>query len=352
LNSVYQIWSNQATRMLRFKSWASSFVPFILAMVLALVVNACTTGQNQDIKTLKVGITTWPGFDIALYAKSSGLFKKRGLDVEFVRFENQQDSARAVLRGALDAAFSSFWDVMQSDPGDDKPVVVMVTNISHGADGIVTQPTIGSIEDLRGKRVGAKLGTVNHLILLEALKLHNIKPEQVQIEDVSNEMATQMMQEGRLDGAVVWEPLLSDTAKKIKGSIPFTTKEVDSLVIDTLVSRSKVVSDKDKKAALTQFISAWFDVMHAVDTKSAEVFEQVGKQLGQSGSAFGSDYAGLTKGDIAMNQRMFQPQGRLREAAGLLPQLLRDDPRPGRIPRTDVEINAEPVTAAIGAWKP
>jgi NitT/TauT family transport system substrate-binding protein len=336
--------------MLRFKSWASSVVPFVLAMMVALVVNACTAGQSQDTQTLKVGITTWPGFDIALYAKESGLFKKHGLDVEFVRFENQQDSTRAVLRGSLDAAFSSFWDVMQSDPGNDKPVVVMVTNISHGADGIVTQPGIPSIEDLRGKRVGAKLGTVNHLILLEALKLHKIKPEQVQIEDVSNETATQMMQAGRLDGAVVWEPLLSDTAKKIKGNIPFTTKELDSLVIDTLVSRSKVVSDK--KAALTQFISAWFDVMHAVDTKSTEVFEQVGKQLGQSGRAFGSDYAGLKKGDIAMNQRMFQPQGRLKEAAGLLPQLLRDDPRPGRIPRTDVEINAEPVTAAIEAWKP
>jgi NitT/TauT family transport system substrate-binding protein len=336
--------------MFRLKSWFSSLVLFIMAMMLALVVNACVANQNQDLKTLKVGITTWPGFDIALYAKASGLFQKRGLDVEFVRFENQQDSTRAVLRGALDAAFVSLWDVMQSDSGNDKPVVVLVTNISHGADGIVTQPGIQSIEDLRGKRVGAKLGTVNHLILLEALRLHKIKPDQVQIEDVSNETAIQMMQEGRLDGAVVWEPLLSNTAKKIKGNFPFTTKEVDSLVIDLLVSRSKIVTEK--KTALTQFISAWFDVMHAVEIKPAEVFEQVGQQLGQSGQAFGQDYAGLKKGDIKMNQRMFSSQGHLKEATKLLPQLLREDPRPGRTPRTDVEINAEPVTAAIEAWQP
>jgi NitT/TauT family transport system substrate-binding protein len=58
----------------------------------------------------------------------------------------------------------------------------MVTNISHGADGIVAQPAIKSVANLRGKRVGAKLGTVNHLILLEALKLHQIKPEEVKIE--------------------------------------------------------------------------------------------------------------------------------------------------------------------------
>jgi len=336
--------------MRRLKSWTSSLVLFIIAMMFALVVNACVAGQNQGLNTLRVGITTWPGFDIFLYANEAGSFKERGLDVEFVRFENQQDSTRAVLRGSLDAAFTSLWDVMQSDPGNDKPVVLMVTNVSHGADGIITQPAIKSIEDLRGKRVGAKLGTVNHLILLEALRLHKIKPEQVQIEDVSNETSIQMMQAGRLDGAVLWEPLLSDTAQKLKGNIPFTTKEVDSLVIDILVSRSKVVSDK--KAALTHFISAWFDVMHAVGTKPSEVFEQVGKQLGQNGASFAKDYAGLTKGDIAMNQRMFQSQGRLKEAAKLLPQLLREDPRPGRITRTDVEINAELVTAAIEAWKP
>lgn len=46
---------------------------------------------------------------------------------------------------------------------------------------VVAQPAIKSVANLRGKRVGSKLGTVNHLILLEALKLHQIKPEEVKI---------------------------------------------------------------------------------------------------------------------------------------------------------------------------
>jgi NitT/TauT family transport system substrate-binding protein len=83
---------------------------------------------------------------------------------------------------------------------------------------------------------------VNHLILLEALKLHRIKPAEVTIEDVSNESAVELMAKGELDGAVIWEPLLSDTAKKTKGNIVYTTKEIDSLVIDTLVSRSTTVT--------------------------------------------------------------------------------------------------------------
>ena len=315
-----------------------------------LLANGCVARQNHELKTLRVGINDWPGYTIAFYAQAAGLFEKRGLEVKLVRFENLQDAARAAIRGSLDATFSTLWDIMQVDPGQDRPVLVMVTNNSYGSDGIVTQSGVQSVKDLRGKKVGAKLGTVNHLILLEALKLKQINPEEVQIEDVSNEIAAQRMKEGSLDGAVVWEPFLSDTAREISGNVPFTTKDVDSLVIDVLASSSSFVASH--KAELTQFILAWFDLMHAVETKPDEVFEVVGKQLGQSRESFASDYAGLKKGDIAMNQRMFEPQGRLQEAKEQIIQLLRQDSRHSRIIREDIEIDAEPVTAAIEEWKP
>ena len=171
----------------------------------------------------------------------------------------------------------------------------------------------------------------------------------MQIEDISNEAAVERMTKSNLDGAVIWEPLLSDTARNIKGNIVYTTKDVDSLVIDGLASSSSVVANK--KAELTQFILAWFDLMQAVETKPSEVFEVVAKQLGQSPESFASDYAGLKKGDIAMNQRMFEPQGRLTQATQQIIQWLREDQRHGRIIREDFEINAEPVNSAIEKWK-
>ncbi|XGV94557.1 MAG: ABC transporter substrate-binding protein [Leptolyngbya sp. BL-A-14] len=331
------------------RRWRSITGLCVLTLIMSLLVNACSLNQAPQLQPLKIGITTWPGFDVVLYAKAADLFKKHGLNVELIRFENQQDSSRAVIRGALDAAFVSLWDVVQVDPGNDKPAVVMVTNISHGADGIVTQANIKSVEELRGKRVGAKLGTVNHLILLEALKLHHVKPEEVTIEDISNESAVELMEKGKLDGAVVWEPLLGTTAKKIKGHIVYTTKEINSLVIDTLMSRATAVTAK--KSEFTQFASTWLDVMHAVDVEPNVVYEQVGKQIGQSGASFGSDYAGLKKGDISLQQRMFQSQDGLKQAIVKMAQLLKEDPRAGRAPREDIEIDATPVTAAIEGWK-
>jgi NitT/TauT family transport system substrate-binding protein len=76
-----------------------------LTLAVSLIVNACSLAPQQ-LAPLRVGIVSWAGFDIALYAQEAGLFKKHGLNVQLIRFENQQDSTRAMLRGNLDANFA------------------------------------------------------------------------------------------------------------------------------------------------------------------------------------------------------------------------------------------------------
>lgn len=337
----------------KIKSWFSRSILFIVTLIFPLMIHGCLFQPDDELKPFRVGISDWPGFDIVLYAQEAGLFQERGLDVELVRFQNGLDTARAMLRGSVDAAFQALWEVTQVDPRNDKPVFVLVTNISAGSDGIVTEPNLKSVKDLKDKRIGAKLGTVNHLILLEALKLHNLKPEDVAIENISNQAAVKRMQaedpDERLDGAVVWEPLLSNTAQKIQGNIVYTTKDLDSLVIDGLVTRSETLKTKEEE--LTRFILAWFDLMEALENKPQEVFEIVGGQLNQNPKSFASDYDGLKKGDIAMNQRMFKPEGRLAQALEQITRLLREDRRHSRIIREDVEINGETVIKAIERWQ-
>jgi NitT/TauT family transport system substrate-binding protein len=327
----------------------SFFCLFAIALSLTFLINACSFGQNQSLKPLRIGTISFSGYDIARYAQLSGIFKQRGLEVEFIQFSNGQDSSRAVMRGALDATFNTFWEVMQVDPGNGNPVVLMAIDVSSGIDGIVTQPSIKSVADLRQKKVGAKLGTISHLVLLEALKANQVKPSEVQILDYSTEVAAEKIKVGEIDAAVLWEPMLGETAKSIKGNIVHTTKQVDSIVIDTLMSSNSII--KAKKAELKQFMLAWFDVMNAVETKPQEVFNAVGKKLGQTGEAFASDYAGLKKGDMNLNRRMFAPEGGLKSAKAEIVALLKADPRHGRVIRQDVEIDATLVNEAMAGWK-
>ena len=81
-----------------------------------------------------------------------------------------------------------------------------------------------------------------------------------------------------------------------------------------------------------------------------KLFESIGKQIKQTKETAAKNYAGLKKGDILMNQRMFT--GRLLEVTRESAKLLREDSRHSWILRSDVKINAEPLLDAIKDWRP
>lgn len=327
------------------------FVPYLILISIvfwmAIAVHGCSFYPTPSLKELQVGMNTWPGYQIALYAQTAGLFQKHGLAVKFVRFNNQQDNIRATMRGTLDASFVPLSEVMQVDPTAEKPVFVLVVDVSHGSDGIVALPGINSVKDLKGKQVSAKLGTVSHLILLEALNAYNIPPEEVDIVDTANEHGIELLKEGKISASVLWEPLLADTAKAIGGTVIHTTANLDSLVIDGLTTRSSILTTK--RDELTRFIKAWFEVMEAVETRPQEVFASVAQQIGTTPEIFAEDYHGLKKGDLTMNRWMFT-EGRLQRAYEETRELLLGDSRHGKIIRDDIEINAEPITRAVPNW--
>ncbi len=322
----------------------------LIFFFLSLSIKGCSFSREPQLQSLRIGFNNWPGYAIMHYSQAAGIFAKRGLSVELVSFNNQQDNVRAMLRGALDASFVPFWEVMQADPGENKPVYLLVADVSHGSDGIVAQSAIKSVKELKGKRVGAKLGTVSHLILLEALNANQLQPLDVEIDNILNETAVEQLQAGTLDAAVLWEPTLQNTAKTIQGNVIFTTREVDSTVVDGLAASASFVADH--KAVLTKFMLAWFDTIHALETEPEKVFEIVGQKIGQTAEAFAEDYAGLQPGDREMNQSMFGSDGRLSKVQETIIRLLEADPRHSNVIRQDVKIDGELVLKAIEEWQP
>lgn len=319
-----------------------------LVFWMAIAIENCTFQNSGALKVFKVGLNNWPGYQIALYAQEAGLFRKHGLEVELIHFNNQQDNIRATMRGSQDASFAPLSEVMQVDPAQDKPVFVLVVDISAGSDGIVARPGINSVKDLKSKKVSAKFSTVSHLILLEALKANQINPQEVEIVDVANERGAEMLAQGKISASVMWEPLLANTAKVVGGKVIHTTADVDSVVIDGLTTHSSVLATKQDE--IINFIEAWFDAIDAVEKKPQEVFSVVAKQIGTTTEIFAEDYQGMKKGDLEMNRRMFV-DGRLQAAYQQTRQLLLADPRHGRIVREDVEINAEPIAKATKNWQ-
>lgn len=343
----FKYFSKSIHKYLALISPSKSGLVSVLIAITIVTLNGCF--NNQALPVLRLGMNDWPGYAIALYAQEAKLFEKRGIQVEIVNFNNQQDNIRATIRGAQDMSFVPLWELMQIDPADDKPAVILIADISAGSDAIVARSSIKKVSDIRGKKVSAKLGTVAHLILLEALQSVAIAPNEVEIVDVSNKRGAELLEQGKVDAAVMWQPLLGETIKNPDFKIIFDTADVDSLVVDCLATRSEKV--RTHKGDIVKFIWAWFDAMQDVKNNPSIVFDAIAKQTSQTPEAVAKGYSGLTKGDIVLNKRMFAKNGRLEAVISESQRLLREDVRHGRVIRNDIEIASELLMEAISMWR-
>ncbi len=326
--------------------WSFKLTILLMLTILVVLLKGCHLLSDPSLRPFKVGMNYWPGYQVLFYAQRAGIFAKHGLAVELVHFASHQDNLRATMREFQDASLVPLAEVMRVDAGGQPPVYVLVVDQSHGSDGIAALPGIESVKELPGKRVSAKLSSLSHLILLEALQHFQVAPAAVEIVDVSHERGAALLKDKKIQAAVLWEPLLNDTAAAVGGKVIFSTRDVDSLVIDGLATRGQVL--QEKRQELVQFIQAWFEVMQAVETDPAAVFQVVAAELGISPQDFAAEYAGLRPGTIAMNQAMFA-DGHLAEVATATRELLQSDPRHAGVMEADVLIDAGPIREAIQA---
>lgn len=258
-----------------------------------------TTKVRED-NSLSIAFSSWPGFDIIYYAQINNIFKKYNLNIELKKYPTQEDATKALENEEVDAAMTSIFDALNLK-SEQNFNIILTTNVSFGADGIVSHKNIKSIKDLKGKKVSAQKGTVNELILIEALEFNNLKIEDITLVDVTNNEALPMLFHKEIDAAVIWEPLLRTTKTKIKGNILFTTKEINSSVIDILIVQEK--SFKKNKNQWKRFLFTWYTLMDELKNNKKNIMKELEDKM--RNPDFTQDYNGLKPGTITLNKEMF-----------------------------------------------
>ena len=89
------------------------------------------------------------------------------------------ESMDAYVAGQLDGVGMTNGDALVTGATGKPSVGILINDYSNGNDMIVARPGIESIKDLKGKKVGLEEGFVSHLLLLNALELNGMKPEDV-----------------------------------------------------------------------------------------------------------------------------------------------------------------------------
>jgi NitT/TauT family transport system substrate-binding protein len=265
------------------------------ALAVLTLLGACAD-NSADVAgkttTVRLGFSAWPGWFPWQVAQEQGLFAKNGVTVDPKYFESYTDSLTALSTGNLDANSQTLNDTLSSVSGGAKQTVVLVNDNSTGNDQIIARPGINSIADLKGKKVAAEQGTVDHYLLLLALRKAGLTEKDVQFTPLLTDAAAAAFVAGKVDAVGVFAPFTT-TALGLKGSKAIaTSKDFPGAIPDHLVFASAFV--KDHPTEVQAVVQTWFDTLAWIKANPDKAIDIMAKRGGVSAADYKSYDAGTT----------------------------------------------------------
>lgn len=230
-------------------------------LVFAALININPLAHAQANKPVRLGLSPWPGWFVWFWVRDGGFFAKHGVNVELVWFPVYSDSLQAFATGQVDGNSQTLSDtVVQAAKG--VPLrIVLVNDISYGADALIARPQYQTVKDLKGKTVATELGTVDHFLLLQALRRNGLKERDIRLVNMTINDAGPAFIAGKLDAAVLWEPFLSKALTEGKGKILFSSRDTPGLIPDLLVFNQRAI--RERPGEIGRILAAWFDALEA-----------------------------------------------------------------------------------------
>jgi hypothetical protein len=138
-----------------------------LALAAALMAASFTTAVAEPVK---LGLQPWLGYGPLWVAEQKGFFAKHGVEVQLTTFNWDQDMTAALASGNLHVIAAATNGIITNfNQGvDQKGFLVM--DLSFEADAVVAGSAIGTIPELKGKKVAFEAGTTSDLLINYALK--------------------------------------------------------------------------------------------------------------------------------------------------------------------------------------
>jgi NitT/TauT family transport system substrate-binding protein len=256
---------------------------------------------------IRLGFSAWPGWFPWQVAQEQGLFAKNGVAVDLKYFDSYTDSLNALATGNLDANSQTLNDTLSSVSGGAKQTIVLVNDNSTGNDQIIARDGINTLADLKGKKVAAEQGTVDHYLLLLALKRAGLSAGDIKFTPLATDAAAAAFVAGQVDAVGVFAPFTTTALGRAGSKAITTSKDFPGAIPDHLVFSSAFVSGHHKE--IQALVQTWYDTLAWITANKDKAIAIMAKRAGVSTADYRTYDAGTTIFTREQNLAAFRPGG-------------------------------------------
>ena len=282
----------------------SLFAISTISCFLVYLLWGCQISPQSVIKRspLKVACITFVGYRPAVIAQEKGFFKAQGVDVELSYVDFAQLQQADFSAGKYDGIGLTLGDFIILSANNPNMQSVLVVDETNGADVVVAQSDIKTVEDLRGKKIGANLGGFSEVFVTEMLRMSNLTTDDVNLVKFDALEIPQRLKNNDIQAGHTWEPYLSEAIKQGAHSL-FTSKQTSGLILDLVAFRNETIRDRPQD--VQAFVRGWLQAINFWEQNLEAGNEIITKTLKIPIDTISLDGVNLT--NLQENQQFFRP---------------------------------------------
>jgi NitT/TauT family transport system substrate-binding protein len=295
----------------------------VASVALALTLGGC---MREAEPSLRIGTNVWIGSEPLYLARELGRLDPGA--VQLVEYPSASEVLRAFRNQAIDGMVISLDELFELAVDGLQPRIILVVDVSSGADVVVGRRGMRTMRDLKDKSVAVESGALGAFVLSRALALNGMQASDVNVVHLeSNEQPT-AFEKGEVDGAVTFDPYRAQFLKAGAKTL-FDSTQIPGEIVDLLAVRASVI-DKEPKA-IQALLTGWFGALDYIKREPVDAARRMGIRQQTTGEQFQEAQRGLHVPTREENLRMLggpQPElavtGRRLMALMLEAKLLRN----------------------------
>jgi len=277
----------------------------LLALMGGGLLASCQSPPQTGATPVRIGYSAWPGWIPWKVTEEKGLFTEAGVPVTLQWFDGYLDSINALNAGQLDCNSQTLNDTISSIAGGADLRVVLTNDNSTGNDQVIAAEGITTVPQLKGRKVAAEEGTVDHYLLLLGLKQAGLTASDIEFVPLETGAAAAAFVAEKVDAVGVFAPFITQALKRPGSTTLISSKEFPGAISDHLVCRSEFVEKNPEQ--LQKVVNAWFATLKEIKANPGPSLTILAARAGVSEAEYKEYDAGTTIFTLEQNREALKP---------------------------------------------
>ena len=276
--------------------WPGMKRPLGVLACMALLLTGCV---REPESALRIGTNVWIGSEPLYLARELGQLNPKA--VQLVEYPSASEVLRAFRNQAIDGMVISLDELFGLAVDGLQPRIILVVDVSHGADAVVGRSGMRTMKDLRGKRVAVESGALGAFVLSRALALSGMHASDVKVVQLESNEQPSAFEKGQVDGAVTFDPYREQLLRAGARTL-FDSTQIPGEIVDLVAVRASVLERRPK--AVQALLTGWLRATDYLRREPKDAARRMGIRQQTSGEQFLKGLQGLHIPSREENLRM------------------------------------------------